>query len=70
MDEIMIKDWQGVVIGYVRTDTHTGDKIAFDKQHIILGRYNKRLDITVNFNGIKVAQGDMTSGLIWENAKK
>ena len=69
MNEEMLKDWRGVVIGYIKTDPLNGDKTAFDRYHKILGRYNKRLNITVNFSGIKVADGDVTQGLVWRETK-
>lgn len=52
-----IKDWRGKVIGFVEED-QIGNKVIRDYQGRILGKYNKRLDITQDFHGHQVAKGD------------
>ena len=59
-----IKDWRGKIIGFIDTDTVTGNKIVRDFYGKILGKYNKRLDITQDFYGRLVARGDKSMLLI------
>lgn len=53
-----IKDWRGKIIGFIDTDTTTGNKVVRDFYGKMLGRYNKKLDITQDFYGRQVAKGD------------
>lgn len=53
-----IQDWTGKIIGFVDEDSVTGNKVARDFYGRIVGRYNKRLDITQDFYGRQVARGD------------
>lgn len=53
----MIKDWTGKIIGKVDVDAE-GNKTLKDFYGRILGRYNKRLDITQDFYGRQVCKGD------------
>ena len=53
-----IKDWRGRIIGFIDTDTVTGNKVARDFYGKIVGKYNKRLDITTDFYGRLVSKGD------------
>lgn len=53
-----IQDWRGKIIGFVDEDSATGNKVARDFYGRIVGRYNKRLDITQDFYGRQVARGD------------
>ncbi len=53
-----IKNWQGRIIGFIDTDTATGNKVIRDFYGKILGKYNKRLDITQDFYGRLVSRGD------------
>lgn len=59
-----IKNWQGRIIGFVDTDTVTGNKVVRDFYGKILGKYNKRLNITQDFYGRQVAKGDRVLMLI------
>lgn len=62
-----IKDWKGRIIGFVDYDTSTGDKIVRDFYGKILGKYNKRLNITTDFYGRLISKGDRS--LILLNGK-
>ena len=53
-----VKDWRGKIIGFIDTDTVTGNKIVRDFYGKQLGRYNKKLNITQDFYGRHVAKGD------------
>ena len=53
-----IKDWRGRIIGFIDTDTATGNKVIRDFYGKMLGRYNKKLNITQDFYGRQVAKGD------------
>ena len=37
-----IKDWQGKTIGFIETDTNTGNKVVRDFYGRIKGKYNKK----------------------------
>lgn len=58
IDRDRVKDWRGKTIGFVDTDTVTGNKVVRDFYGKILGRYNKKLNITQDFYGRQVARGD------------
>lgn len=62
MNEEIIKDWKGKVIGYIQTD-NKGNKIIRDFYRRILGRYDKALNVTKDFYGRLVAKGDQSSML-------
>lgn len=53
-----IKDWTGKIIGFVETDSRTGNKVIRDFYGKILGTYDKKNDVTRDFYGNKVARGD------------
>lgn len=53
-----VKNWQGRIIGFIDTDTVTGNKVVRDFYGKILGKYNKKLNITQDFYGRQVAKGD------------
>ena len=53
-----VKDWRGKILGFIETDTSTQNKILRDFYGRILGKYNKRLNITQDFYGRQVAKGD------------
>lgn len=59
-----IKDWRGRIIGFVDTDSVTGDKVVRDFYGKIVGKYNKRLNITTDFYGRLVSKGDRAMMLI------
>lgn len=59
-----IKNWQGRIIGFVDTDTATGNKVVRDFYGKILGKYNKRLNITQDFYGRIVSKGDRVMMLL------
>ena len=65
-----IRDFYGRIIGWIETDTVTGDKIGRDFYHRIVGYYEKKLDVTRDFYKRIVAKGDALSGLIWEEEQK
>ena len=64
-----VRDWTGRIIGFIETDTITGNKIAKDFYGRMLGRYVKKFNTTQDFHGRLVAQGDATMGLIYKNLK-
>lgn len=53
-----IQDWRGKIIGFIETDTVTGNKVCRDFYGRIVGKYNKKLNITQDFYGRQVAKGD------------
>lgn len=60
-EKVKVQDWRGRIIGWIETDTVTGDKVARDFYHRIVGRYNKKLDVTTDFYGRRIAKGDQLS---------
>lgn len=62
-----IKDWRGKIIGWIQEDS-AGNKIVKDFYGRILGKYDKRSDVTRDFYGKIVARGDQSSMLL--NFKK
>ena len=53
-----IRDWTGKIIGFVETDSKTGNKIIRDFYGKIVGKYDKKNNVTRDFYGNKVARGD------------
>lgn len=58
-----IKDWQGKILGWVETESN-GNKILRDFPGRILGKYNRALNITQDFYGRKVGNGDILLTLL------
>lgn len=58
-----IRDYAGRVIGSVETDS-LGNKIVRDLYGKILGKYDKRADVTRDLYGRILAKGDHSSMLI------
>ena len=59
-----IKDWTGKIIGFIETDSVTGNKIVRDFHGRILGRYIKKINQTQDFYGRLVARGDQSAMLL------
>lgn len=59
-----IKDWTGKIIGFIDTDSVTGNKLIKDFYGRIRGKYIKRLDITQDFYGRTVAKGDQSAMML------
>jgi hypothetical protein len=66
-DKQVIKDWRGKIIGYIETDNN-GNKIVKDFYRKILGRYDKRSNVTKDFYGRLVAKGDQCGLLFAKNS--
>ena len=63
MKETTLRDWTGKIIGYVELKNN-GDKVLRDFYRKILGTYDARLNVTRDFYGRVVAQGDCLSMLL------
>lgn len=59
-----LKDFNGRVIGYIETDSRTGNKLGRDFYRKVVGSYDKRLNLTKDFYGRIVGRGDLLSSLI------
>ena len=59
-----IKDWTGKIIGFIETDSVTGNKVVRDFHGRILGRYIKKINQTQDFYGRLVAKGDQSAMLL------
>ena len=68
IDKQIIKDWRGKIIGYIETDNF-GNKIVRDFYRKILGKYDKKSDMTRDFYGRMVAKGDQCSLLLGRAVK-
>lgn len=60
MENKAIKNWRGKIIGWLGTDSN-GIQYIFDFGHKILGKYDPRLDVTMDFYGRQVARGNQLS---------
>jgi hypothetical protein len=67
MNRQTITDFYGKILGYVSTDSRTGDKTATNFYGKILGYYRKSSNVTTDFYGKIVAKGDAVTGLVYEN---
>jgi len=65
-----IKDFNGVILGYIWTDTITKNERATDLFGKILGFYNFKQDLTTDFFGKIIARGNILSSLIIDSCKK
>ncbi|MBQ8840544.1 MAG: phage gp6-like head-tail connector protein [Clostridia bacterium] len=63
MAEETIKDWTGRIIGYIETKPN-GDKVVRAFSRRILGYYYKNRNVTTDFYGRVLAQGDCCGMLI------
>ena len=59
-----VQDWTGKLIGFIDTDSVTGNKTIRDFYGKIKGKYNKRLNITQDFYGRTVAKGDQSAMML------
>lgn len=66
MNRQIIRDFKGIILGYVDTD-EKGNKTVRDFQERILGYYDSNLDVTRDFQGRILARGDVASSLIFNN---
>ena len=64
-----IREFSGKIIGYVDLDT-TCDKIVRDFYGKILGRYDKKQNVTRDFYGKIIAYGDQAAMLLGLNERK
>jgi hypothetical protein len=64
-----IKDFYGAVVGYTEVDAR-GDVTAHDRYGKILGTFKKDRNVTVDFYGRILANGDITSSLVWDAERK
>ena len=62
-DQQKITDWRGRIIGFIDL-MPDGTKIVRDEYRRILGKYDKRYDVTRDFYGRIIAQGDQSGMLL------
>lgn len=58
-----IRNFIGKIVGYIDTD-NKGNKTVYDFQGRIKGYYKKDLNVTQNFYGQILTEGDSTGSLI------
>lgn len=66
-----LRDFYGRIIGTLETNEdknpeYNGDVTARDFYSRILGYYRKRRNITTDFYGRKIGDGDLTASLVWQ----
>lgn len=64
-----IRDFYGVIIGFIETDDR-GDKTARDFYRRIIGYYDKKQNVTRDFYHKIVAKGDAVVGLVYAEHEK
>ena len=64
MNRTTIKDFSGKVIGYIDIDDK-GNKVVRKFNLMIVGRYDAKLDVTRDFQGRIIAQGDASASLLY-----
>lgn len=68
--EDKITDFYGHILGYVQTDTTTGNKTAYNFYRAILGKYDSRNNVTRDFYGKIISRGDTTTALVYNSENK
>lgn len=69
---VTLKDFYNRIIGYIETDSITGDKTGKDFYRRIVGYYDKKTNTTRNFYRQIIGKGDILSSLVTleDNKKK
>lgn len=62
-----IKDFYNRIVGYIETDSITGDKVGRDFYNRLVGTYNKKLNITRDFYNRIVGRGDTLASLVMQS---
>ncbi len=62
-----IKDYRGVVVGTIETDTNNGNKVLRNAHSVIVGRYNAADNITRDARGRIAYRGDQLVLLLKDN---
>ena len=65
-----IRDFNYRILGYIETDTITGDKKAYDFYRKLLGTYYKQSNETRDFYQRIISRGDTLSALIIQADEK
>ena len=69
VDKQYVREFSGKILGSIETD-HLGNKTIRDFYGRVLGKYDKKQDVTRDFYGKIVARGDQSSLLIGTNIRK
>lgn len=69
-NEQIIRNYYGLIIGYITTDPQTQKQTARDFYRRILGSYDPKLNVTRDFYGRIVSQGNSLASLIWTEENK
>ena len=65
-----IKDFYNRIVGYIETDTVTGNKTGRDFYNRVVGYYNKNLNVTRDFYNRIVGRGDTLASLVMQSEAK
>ena len=63
MTKETIRDWTGKILGFIETDNE-GKKTVRKFSGEIVGFYYPKRNVTTDFSGRMIAQGDCSSGLL------
>lgn len=66
MAKEVIRDHTGKIIGFIEDDGK-GGQIARNFYGQIVGKYDKMHNVTRDFYGRQVAQGNQVLGLLWQH---
>lgn len=61
-----VRDFYNRILGYIETDEY-GNKIVRNSYRKILGRYDKKQDVTRDFYNRIIGRGDLSSMLLRPN---
>ena len=64
----IIRDFYNRIIGYIDTD-NLGNKVARNSYRRILGRYDKRQNVTRDFYNRIIGKGDLLGMLLSNNTR-
>lgn len=68
MERQTIRDFYGKILGYIETNSATGIKKATNFQMLTLGTYDPNQNVTRDFYGRILANGDILASLIMNDA--
>lgn len=70
MDRKPVRDFYNRIIGWIDTDTVTGDQVGRDFYQRIVGYYDSKLNVTRDFYKRIVNHGNMLAALIQQENDK
>lgn len=65
-----LKDFYNRTVGYIETDSITGNKTGKDFYNRIVGYYDQKLNVTRDFYNRIVSRGDTLASLVMQSDKR